>query len=658
MEQPTFRERLRYAIDQFFQRSFTLQVAIAFSLVVTIVLLFTAIAHVLGVVPGPDFDFEAPGVDPFWPSIRFWWVLMHVFDTYWIERGTTEFVLSMLLTLINYLVFAGVIGLVGSKIAARLESVRRGTSRVIESRHFVILGWSEKIFPIIQQLALGLEREKAVFVILSLRPVDEMETELRRALGKRRDVRWVIRSGSPTDMKALDLLSIPTSRAVVILQPEGESQTPTAVAADTQVVKCIINVSHILSAAGVDAPRAPLIIAELGRPEMFRISLAAGGKHAVRVIHPAEYIGKILVQTARQRGVIDVYRQIFSHEENELHIGRFPQFDGMPWRDVVMSFRQAIPVGVVEGGRARLLPFRDDPGKPLASGSSIIALARDERAFRDIEEVRRYAPSTGRGGGSMGEDIRRYLILGYDGKVLRILQELEAYAEADRTEYEVFVASPYLPDPFPEEGIASLSLRAERCDFLHPGVIERLRTFSFDSIIVLGESDPGRSAEETDARVVMTLLLLQALREGEGASTPRDAGKPYVVAEIRNPSNYQLAVAAGCAGDIVITNELISKMIAQICREPLLESVLHDILDEKGVEIYFKPMSRYAPSGQRVPFGALLAASLELGEIALGFVAVDRTGAASSPLVLNPARETLVDVLSGSQLCVLAESER
>jgi len=655
---PTIRERLRYRIDQFFQSGFTLQVTVAFLIVAAIILLFSAFAHVSGVIPGSEFETEHP--QSFWPSVQFWWVLTHIFDTYWVENRPFEQFLGTLLTLLNYLVFAGVIGLVGTKIANRLESIRRGTSKVLENKHFVILGWSEKIFPIINQLAIGLEGENKVFVILSSRAVDEMETELRRSIGRKRGVRWVLRTGSMTDESSLDKLAIHSARAVIILQPSDVFESASAVAADTQVVKSILTVSSLpKSETEADFP-SPVLIAELQRPDMHDIAVAAAGSHSVRIVQSSEYIGELLLQTARRSGVIDVYREILSHDGHELHVGHFPNLEGKSWREAVMSFREAIPIGFIQDGRTQLLPFRYDPGSRLPSGSSIIALARDENSFRKVRDSARHEEV---------EDFQapqevpsavgaRILILGYDTKLGRMIKELDAWSSELGARSEVVVASPFIPDKAELFGQVSefISLLRERKEYLNKDVLTELHPESFESLIVIGETAPGWHQEEIDARVVMTLLLLQSLRRERAWTDSESRPGPCVVAEIHNPANCKLAEAVGLAHDIVITNELVSQMIAQICREPMLDEALRDLLDEKGVEIYFKPITWYAPEGKTVQFGRLLAASLERGEIALGY---DRVGSdvGEKRVILNPGREVTVTVRDEMRLCGLAETE-
>ena len=94
-----------YAIRSYY--GFTLQLFISAIIVLAVIVLFYVIAEVAGVHPGPDFGVTDGQQDgPYWPSVRLWWVVMHVMESYWLETGTFSQILSIFLTLFNFLVFA------------------------------------------------------------------------------------------------------------------------------------------------------------------------------------------------------------------------------------------------------------------------------------------------------------------------------------------------------------------------------------------------------------------------------------------------------------------------------------------------------------------------------------------------------------------------
>lgn len=62
-----------------------------------------------------------------------------------------------------------------------MEALKRGKSSVVETNHYLLLGWSDKSFSLIRELILAMESEGGgVIVILSERDKDEIEGEVRR----------------------------------------------------------------------------------------------------------------------------------------------------------------------------------------------------------------------------------------------------------------------------------------------------------------------------------------------------------------------------------------------------------------------------------------------------------------------------------------------
>ncbi|MCB2203722.1 hypothetical protein KQI65_03170 [bacterium] len=664
MPQPTLRERLRYRSDQFFQSGFTLQLFISSLIVVAVVLVFFIIVEVFQVTPGPDYGADPTGEGPYWPSVRLWWVITHILETYWLETGTFPQILATLLTLFNFLVFAAIIGLVGSRIQQRLEQLRRGTSRVVEEGHIVILGWSGKVVPIIRELQAGIENRKQVYVLHTGMQIDDVETRMRRTFGRGRRTRWVIRQGSMTDIKDLEVLSIERARVVVVLQrDEGSEQ------GDAQVVKSVMAAAHIIRDAAPDDRRKPQLIAEILHPSMARLARAAAGDVPISIVEPLEQLSKIILQTARQHGLVDVYREVFSHTGNEVHIAAAPQLEGRTWEEAVFSYRSAIPLGIYRDGMVRLLPASAAADFRLRKEDQIIALSRNEKGMRCADpELPATAPTPNGGTVPEAAPVRHVLLLGWNAKVLPLLKEYAAYARALGSSFSMKIVSPAIPDDISADVLQhasgsghELAVTITREDYLREGVLEALLPSGFDAIIVLGDVWKDSLVEDPDTRVIMTLLLLRSqgtapLPSGEAQEGMARTGSRKIVGEILNLSNKELAESTGTVRDVIISNDLVSRIIAQVSRDRRLEHVLRDLMDEEGAEIYFKHALRYVRDDAVVTFDQLLRASISKGEIAIGYCEDDPVSGERS-VELNPDRRHRIRIHERLHLVVLADRE-
>ena len=95
------------------------------------------------------------------------------------------------------------------------------------------------------------------------------------------------------------------------------------------------------------------------------------------------------------------------------------------------------------------------------------------------------------------------------------------------------------------------------------------------SVVVLSPEEP-----DADACVIKTILAL--------VTDPRRRKRPYRIgAEIRDPRNAEAARAVGGSEvQLVLADDLISKIVVRSTRQPGLSAVYTDLLDFEGCEVY------------------------------------------------------------------------
>ncbi len=107
---------------------------------------------------------------------------------------------------------------------------------------------------------------------------------------------------------------------------------------------------------------------------------------------------------------------------------------------------------------------------------------------------------------------------------------------------------------------------------------------------------------------------------------------------------------------MIISNDLVSRLIAQVCRDRRIEAVLHDLMDEAGEEVYFRPALAYARDDDVVEFDQLLRAAVRSGDVAIGY-SEEHALTGQRSVVLNPSRRHRLRVHERLCLIVLAETE-
>ena len=112
------------------------------------------------------------------------------------------------------------------------------------------------------------------------------------------------------------------------------------------------------------------------------------------------------------------------------------------------------------------------------------------------------------------------------------------------------------------------------------------------------------------------------------------------------------------ADDFIVSDNLISLLLAQVSENKDLNAVFNDLFQAEGSEIYLKPVGNYVATGQNLNFYTVLEAARQRGEIALGYrqmaSALDATE--QFGIVLNPKKSRTFSLEPQDLIIVLAES--
>ncbi|GBG27176.1 Ion channel CASTOR [Hondaea fermentalgiana] len=252
------------------------------------------------------------------------------------ERGSAERFVALLLTIGGMLIFALMIGIIADGVSDLLDDLKKGRSRVIESGHTLVLGWSDKVIPTIRELAIANESEGGgVVVLLCERQKEEMEAELASALTDETlyETKVVCRSGSPLIMTDLLKVSAQTAKAVIVLSdPEVDADE-----SDARAVRIV------MSLTGIDV-RCHIVVEMCDVDNRELVLLVGKGNVETVVAH--DIIGRLMIQCARQPGLAQILEQLLGFAGDEFYLEEWPQLVGKTFLDASFAFDQAVPIGV------------------------------------------------------------------------------------------------------------------------------------------------------------------------------------------------------------------------------------------------------------------------------------------------------------------------
>ena len=626
-------ERLRYAFDKSMAAGPIALVGWR-SLVTLLVILFAAIVLAL----------THWGSDEGWSFIEaLWQSLMRTMDAGtvagdngWAFRG-----LNLFVTLMGILVFSALISIISAGLDSALEALRKGRSRVLEVDHTVILNWSPSIFDVISELVIANEsRRRPRIVVMADKDKVEMEDEIADKVGDLKNTQVICRSGDPTDLFDLSLVNPQTCRSIIVVSPEGSSDP------DSEVIKTVLALTN-------DPKRRDeryQIAAELRDGANAEVARIVGGDEAQLVLAD-DLISRIVVQSSRQIGLSGVYSELLDFDGCEIYTTEQEELVGLTYGEAIMAYSDCALIGLrYSDGRVKVNPSMD---KVIAPGDRAIIIAEDDASIRlspmpadavDAAALREHTPT--------GRDAEKVLIIGWNRRGPMIARELSRYVKpgsrltiaADIPDFEAAIGALELASD-------DLTIEGRRIDTGSAAAIEALDPLSYDSVMVLGYSNH-MQAQSADTRTLITLLHLRKLSERLGEHVS-------VVSEMIDIRNRELAEVTR-ADDFVVSNKLVSLMLAQASENEYLSAIFDDLLDEEGSEIYIRPIGDYVDLALPVNFYTLMEAARLRGETAIGYRR-RREGDAGDGrnlggVVVNPNKAEAVEFAPEDRIIVLAEN--
>ncbi|MBU1307110.1 MAG: hypothetical protein KKF33_16530, partial [Alphaproteobacteria bacterium] len=237
------------------------------------------------------------------------------------------------------------------------------------------------------------------------------------------------------------------------------------------------------------------------------------------------------------------------------------------------------------------------------------------------------------------------LILGWNRRAPIIAHEMSRYV-APGSILAIAADTPDLDDDMARLTVSgtNLALHYVRTDTTSRAALEQLDITAYDHVLVLGYSDL-MGAQATDTRTLVTLLHLRKIADQGGKHI-------NVVSEMVDVRNRELAEVTK-ADDFVVSNKLVSLMLAQASENDRLAAIFDELLDEEGSEIYMRPAEDYVQLGTPVNFYTITQAACEIGQVALGYHR-PRPGTKAGGIVVNPPKTDVLDYQDGDRIIVLA----
>ena len=615
----SLRAKLRYRFDNLMSRGLISLIGL-----LSLVTLIFVIAMTIVVIATSSYPVSGESLGE-----MLWFSLMHALDPGTVvgAEGNTYRAIMLVTTFGGLVFLAGLIGIVSGAFDAKVQSLQKGRSKVLESGHTLILGWNSRIYTLIREISVAnLSEGRSTIVVLA--PGDKVENEdaIRERVGKIGKTNVVVRSGDPMSLSDLEIANHSGARSVIILA-DDETTNPDLVTMKTALA--LVNNPN-------RKDKKYHIVAEIKQPEnLERAQLVSSSE--VKWILAGDVMSRVMVQTSRQSGLSQISLDLLDFDGDEIYFTKKPELVGKTYLEAQHHFSNSSLIGVRLDGMVELNPA----GKTkLTDGHELIVIAPDDSDIQtsDVFKIETKAIVPKRKGAAAKE---RILILGQNENLQTIVSELSEYVATGSSATILSVSDAPALKAGPK-----LKLDFITGDPTIRSVLDQVDVPGYDHIMVLADRE--LTSEEADALTLVTLLQLRAIA--------KDAGKSFnIVTEMLDDKNRELAESTE-ADDFIVSDQLIGLMMAQISENPALAEVFGYLFSSSGSELYLRPAEWYVKPGEMVDMHTLIEAASKRGETAVGYrkIALESSQQNNYGVALNPEKVRRFKLEAGDKVIVLA----
>jgi len=634
MTKASFKEKLRYNFDNTLSNGPIAIISWLALVTFLLVILAGLILFITGLSADPELNEPLGLVEGIWQS------LMRVLDAGTVtgDEGWAFRLFMLLITIAGLFIFSSLIGSISSGIDESISNLRKGKSKVIETNHTLILGYSSMIYSVISESCLANEsQKKAVIVILADLDKVEIEDDIRSRIQDTKTSKIIVRSGNPLNFQDLQMVNYNEAKAIILLSPENEENP------DNQVIKSVLSIT-----GNKNRKKEPYhIIAEIKNNENKQVASLVGGKE-VSYVFSSDLISKLTAQTCRQSGLSIIYSELLQFEGDEIYFYSDRGLIGLTFKQCLYSFEDSCVMGVFTGDRKVLLNL--DMNYIIKKEDQLIIIAQDDSKINRLLIPKEILPVNFIPAPKSEKKMETTLILGWNDKGKKIIEELDHYVikgssvsilgEIDDIKDSLTLLS---------EELQNITLYFKHGNINDRNTLDELRTDSFNHIIVLSYMNKG-SIQISDAITLICLVHLRDISE--------KAGKDFsVVSEMLDVQNRELAEVAK-ADDFIVSDNLLSLLITQIAENKDLEMVYENLFSDEGAEIYLNPVEEYLDLSKPVDFYQVIESASNLGHTAIGYRSLqpEIVNNGKFGIVLNPLKSNQIKFEQGDFLIVLAEA--
>ncbi len=511
--------------------------------------------------------------------------------------------------------FSGtIIAFLAAKVSSFIEDLKKGHSEVIDTNHYVIIGWNSTIFNVFQEIKIANENQSKP-TILCFNSMDniEMNAKINLEYPNQKGLRIITRSGDIYSSQDLARTNMINAKSVIVLD---------------DVVVPNFNIETTILAAKINLNQRNIpLIAQMQKEENIDL-LSEIMEHKVYPIHIDKIISNVTAQAMRNKHISNVVLDFLDYDGDEIYFFPSNDLSGKTFKQAVLMLSNITLIGIkssdekvmlnpdkdyiiLEDDLLVVISEDDDVDFDLITDNETNQLLNDLKIATDFSSKKEELSILVLGWSKLGQLITNKTIpfLSEGSKIhFAYREELVHQPPRNLSQHNIeFVSTPLSPD-------------------LKASIGQILSQHQFDVILILGHDDV-LSNEVADTNSLMLNLYVRSILEKQ-----TNANSTRIILQLSDGSKEEL-IQDNKFNELIVSDTLSSLVITQLADNPKLWYVFEELFSEQGLKISVSSIFDYLEYNQSNSFSVreLILMALEKNQTFIGCILNDE-------LFLNPPK--------------------
>ena len=524
--------------------------------------------------------------------------------------------------------FSGtIIAFLAAKVSNFITNLNKGKSTIIDTNHYVIIGWNANIFNIFAEIqTANLNQSKPTILCFNGLDNLEMRAMIDLEISKFKKIRVLTRSGDVYNIADLARTNAKNAKSVIILD-------------DT--VKKNFNIETTLLAVKKNIPNNNIPIVVQFSNEDNIATLSDLMSNQLYPISKNKLISNVTSQAVRNKHISTVVLDFLDYDGDEVYFFKAGVFVGLTFKQVMLNLQSEMLIGVLTNNNKVVL--NPDKNYIIQNEDQLIIIAEDDENILKLHDkpylsellnVIAIKPRT-----ESFEEPKSILVLGWSklGQQIfdKTIQFLGAGSKVSFLYRKDFATTIPNTENYSHE-VSLIETNTNDQELLSNCLIAN----DFDIVLILGYDDY-YSADVSDTYSMMKNLAVKKILE-----TKKTSFSTRIILQLNDGSKKDL-ISTNQESEFIVSDLLSALLITQLADNPKLWYVFEELFSNEGLKININHSEAYDPiKKEEISVQDLLILALKKNETLIGYVE-------NNQCYLNPNKSKIINDITKTELIVI-----